>query len=171
MGSTLPLTLFVTRLIVIPGQLTAYYLEYFSSHATYLLSHSFLSWLFEAPYNITPPYLIGRVYPQAGVDANANIWADAMANFGIAGVIPITIALGVLLWVLDSVASGRDLRVIGPVVGLAGLYLANGALFTQILTGGVALIVGLSVLMPRDPISPQGPQPRGRVSSIRGGDL
>jgi hypothetical protein len=148
-GSVYPLALFATRLIAIPGQLTAYYYDFFSSHATYLLSHSFLSRFIEARYDIDPPYLIGRLYLHTVVDANANIWADAMANFGLVGIIAFTIILAVVLWILDSVASGRDLRIIGPVVGFAGLYLANAALFTQILTGGIALTVGLVILMPR----------------------
>jgi hypothetical protein len=88
------------------------------------------------------------------MDANANIWADAMANFGLLGIIPFTIAFGVLLWILDSVAWGRDLLVIGPIVGYAGLYLANAALFTQILTGGIALIVALVAMMPKIQTSP-----------------
>ena len=149
-GSTLVLALFVTRVMVIPGQLTAYYYDFFTTHPTYMLGHSFLRWLFQSPYDLDPPYLIGLLYEHKVTDANANIWADAMANFGLAGIIPITLVLGLVLLLLDVVSAGRDGRVIGTVVGVAALsLLANGALFTQLLTGGFGLTVVLAALMPR----------------------
>jgi hypothetical protein len=162
-GSTDALALFVVRIAVVPGQLTAYYYDFFNSHATYLLSWSFLRWFSDPPYAVGPPYLIGTVYFHSpALDANANLWADAMANFGLVGVIPFTIVLGAVLWILDSVASGRDLRVIGPVVALASLsLLTNGALFTQLLTGGIGLIVGFVALMPRSRGPTASAVPRG----------
>jgi hypothetical protein len=171
MNSLYPLALFVTRLIAIPGQLSAYYYDFFSSHQPYLLSESFLRWFISSPYDREAPRLIGRIYTHSAMDANANIWADAMANFGLLGIIPFTIVFGVVLWILDSVASDRDLRVVGPVVGYAGLYLANAALFTQILTGGIALIVVLVALMPKTETSPaltlteSAPDPGSRIAA------
>jgi hypothetical protein len=148
-GSILALALLVARLIVTPGQLTAYYFDFFRSHDPYLLTHSFLHWFGQPPYAVEPPFLIGRVYLSVVVDANANIWADAMANFGLLGVIPFTIILGAVLWFLDSVAIGRDIAVIGCVIGLGGLALANGALFTSLLTAGVGLTIAVVAVMPR----------------------
>jgi hypothetical protein len=149
-GSSLVLALFVTRVMVIPGQLTGYYYDFFTTHPTYMLSHSFLRFLFDQPYDLDPPYLIGMLYEHKVTDANANIWADAMANFGLAGIIPFTLLLGLVLVLLDVVASGRDIRVIGTVVAFAAVsLLANGALFTQLLTGGFGLTVVLAALMPR----------------------
>lgn len=149
-GSIWPLALFVTRLLAVPGQMTAYYYDFFSSHDTYELSRSFLRWFIPAPFDVDPPYLIGSVYlNDPSVDANANIWADAMANFGLVGLVPFTLVLGVVLWLLDSVASGRDLVVIGPTLGLAGITLGNGALFTSILTLGIGLTIVIVALAPR----------------------
>jgi len=149
---------------VVPGQLTAYYYDFFSSHPTYLLSESFLRWFSQPPYSLTAPYVIGTVYfHDPSLDANANLWADAMANFGLIGVIPFTIVLGAALWILDAMASGRDLRVIGPVLALASLsLLANGALFTQLFSGGIGFMIGFAALMPRrgsqtSSVVPQGP--------------
>lgn len=148
-GSIWPLALFVTRLIAVPGQMTAYYYEFFSTHATLELSRSFLRWFIPAPYDVDPPYLIGAVYLHSPTtDANANIWADAVANFGLLGIVPFTIVLGVVLWILDSASSGRDLSIIAPTLGLAGITLGNGGLFTSILTLGIGLTIGLIVLLP-----------------------
>jgi hypothetical protein len=154
-GSLWPLALFVTRLIAVPGQMAAYYFDFFSSHETYLLSHSFLRLFIASPYDVDPPYLIGAVYLHSPTtDANADLWADAMANFGLIGIIPFTVVLGGVLWVLDSVSSGRDLRVITPLLGLVGITLGNGALFTTILTLGVGLTILLIALMPTVPDDP-----------------
>jgi hypothetical protein len=149
-GSIWPLALFVTRLLAVPGQMTAYYYDFFSSHSTYELSRSFLRWLIPAPFDVDPPYLIGAVYlNDASIDANANIWADAMANYGLVGIVPFTLVLGGVLWLLDSIAAQRDLLVVGPTLGLAGITLGNGALFTSILTLGIGLTIVFVVLMPR----------------------
>ncbi len=152
MGSDLALSLFVTRMIAIPGQLTAYYFDFFTSHDPYLLTHSVLHWFGTPPYDVEPPFLIGRVYLHFVVDANANIWADSMANFGLLGVIPFTILLAIVLSILDSAAVGRDLAVIGSVLGLAGLALANGPLLTSLLTAGIGLTILVIAVMPRGPI-------------------
>lgn len=148
-GSIWPLALFVTRLLAVPGQMTAYYYDFFSSHSTYELSRSFLRWFIPAPFDIDPPYLIGALYlNDASIDANANIWADAMANFGLVGIVPFTVVLGGILWLLDSIAARRELLVVGPTLGLAGITLGNGALFTSILTLGIGLTIVFVVLMP-----------------------
>lgn len=144
-----PLALGVVRMLALPGQLASYYFDYFSTHQTYELSRSILRWFIESPYEIEAPYLIGAIYLHAHVDANANLWADAMANFGVVGILSFSAVLGGILWVLDSVAAGRDLVVIAATLGLAGMSLANGALFTSILTFGVGLTIVLAALMPR----------------------
>jgi hypothetical protein len=148
-NSTWPLALFVTRLLAIPGQMTAYYYDFFSSHATYELSRSVLRSFIDTRYDVDPPFLIGFVYLREEISANANLWADSMAQFGLVAVIPFTLILGAIAWFLDSVGLGRDLRVIGPTMGLAGISLANGALLTSIMTFGIGLAIGLTLLMPK----------------------
>jgi hypothetical protein len=148
-GSLWPMALYAVRLLALPGQLTAYYLQFFTTHPTYELSQSFLRWFVQAPYAVDPPELIGAVYFHTTVNANANMWADALANFGLAGVVPFSVLGGALWWLLDSVAGDRDMHVIGPTLGIVGLSLANGALFTAILTYGVGLMIVLIGLMPQ----------------------
>ncbi|HEU4671550.1 MAG TPA: hypothetical protein VFS32_01490 [Candidatus Limnocylindrales bacterium] len=147
-GSLFTVSLFVRRLFVVPGQLTGYYYDFFTSHPTYQLSHSVLGFLTDRPYALDPPYLIGLFYERTLTDANANVWADAIANFGLVGVIPFTVLLGALLWLLDSLAAGRDIAILGAGIGFLGIILANGALLTQILTGGLGLAVLLVAVMP-----------------------
>ena len=73
-GSLWPIALYAVRLIALPGELTAYYLDFFTSHTTYELSQSFLRWFTQQPYAVEPPQLIGALYLHTTVNANANMW-------------------------------------------------------------------------------------------------
>jgi hypothetical protein len=98
---------------------------------------------------VEPPYLIGALYfHSASNDANANIWADAYANFGYAGIICFTLLLAILLWLYDSIAVNRDTRLAALAIGLPAFALANGGLLTSLLTNGVVLAMLLTYLMP-----------------------
>jgi hypothetical protein len=137
------------RLLATPGQLAWYYFDYFSIHPGYHLSHSFLRWFVPSDYSVDPPSLIGSVYfPEANPSANANLWADAFANFGFAGIAGFSVVFGLVLWVIDGLGRSRDARVIGPSLAIAGLSLGNSALFTTMLTLGFGLSCALMALMP-----------------------
>ena len=138
-----------TRVFATPGHVGWYFYDYFSTHSLYRLSHSFLSWLGPSAYDVDPPQLIGAVYfHHTGTDANANLWSDAFANFGFAGMIVFTVICGIALLVADALGRGRDPRVAGPMLGIVGLSLASSGLFTTILTQGLALGCILMALMP-----------------------
>jgi hypothetical protein len=138
-----------TRVFATPGHVGWYYYDYFSTHSLYRLSHSFLSWLGPSAYDVDPPQLIGAVYfHHTGTDANANLWSDAFANFGFAGMIVFTVICGISLLVADALGRGRDARVAGPMLGIVGLSLASSGFFTTILTQGLALGCILMALMP-----------------------
>ena len=111
---------------------------------------SILKTLVNYPYAAEPPYLIGALYfHSASNDANANIWADAYANFGYPGIVCFTILFAILLWLYDSIAAGsRNTRVAALAIGLPAFALANGGLLTSLLTNGVALAMLLVYLMP-----------------------
>ena len=149
-GSIWPLAL-TARLFATPGQVGFYYYEYFSGHPSYALSQSFLSWAVSSPYSEDVPLVIGSAYFSEGTNANANIWADAFANFGFAGIVGFTLVIGLFLWIADGLGQWRDARVAGPMLAIAGLSLANAALFTTVLTLGFALGCLLVALMPPAP--------------------
>jgi hypothetical protein len=137
------------RQFATPGQLNWYYFDFFSDHSRYHLSASFLSGVFTMPYSSEPAVLIGQVYfPAEHPHANAGLWADAFANFGTGGVVVFSMVLGLVLWALDGSARDRDIRLIGPMVAIAGLSLAEGALFTTLLTLGLGLACLLVVAVP-----------------------
>jgi hypothetical protein len=143
-------SLFVRRVIITPGLLTGYYFDFFSHNPKLLLSHSVFRFFLDYPYDLSPTHLIGYVYfGSAAMGANANLWADAFANFGYIGLFIFTCILAAFLWLFDSVSSHIDLRFAGMVLGIPAFALANSALLTSFLTHGIALAFLLTYLFPR----------------------
>jgi hypothetical protein len=136
------------RTFATPGHVGWYYYEFFSDHPQYHLSHSFLRWFETNPYGADPPLVIGSVYFHTGTDANSNMWGDAYANFGFAGIAAFTVVCGLVLLVVDALGQRRDVRVVGPMLAIAGLSLGSTGLFTTLLTQGLGLGCVLMVLMP-----------------------
>jgi hypothetical protein len=144
------------RLFAVPGQVAWYYFDYFSIHPADHLAHSFLRW-FDVPsvYGLNPAVLIGQVrYPGFGTDVNAGLWPDAYSNFRFAGMVGLTLLFGLVLLVADGLGRGKDARVVGPLLAMAGLTLADSALFTTLLTHGLGATCVLLALMPPAKLSP-----------------
>lgn len=144
-------SLLLQRVFAVPGLLTGYYFDFFSQHQTAMLGDSRLRFLFPSyPYDLSIPNLIGEVYfGRPDSSANANLWADAYANFGFWGVFGFTFALGFLFWFLDSLARGRDPRIVSLVQGMPGFTLANASLMTSIFTHGIGFLIFMVCLMPK----------------------
>ena len=141
-GSLLLCGLVVQRLTGLPGLLTGFYFLFFSSHPKMLLSHSIFKHFIQSPYGMEPPLLIGTTYfPGSGTYANANLWADAFANFGYVGVFAFTGLLALVLWMYDSITVDHDLRFAALVLGIPAIALANAGLLTSLLTHGIGFAI------------------------------
>ena len=144
-----PEALIGVRMTALPGLLTGYYYEFFSSHPQVHLGHSILKSFVGYPYAVEPPYIIAYTYFHSAImESNANLWADAYANFGYAGIVGSTLLLAVVLWLYDSLAVGRDRRVVALAIALPAFALANTGLLTTLLTHGFGLAMLLVYLMP-----------------------
>jgi hypothetical protein len=152
----IPELLVGVRMTALPGLLTGYYYEFFSSHPQVHLGHSIFKSFVTYPYAVEPPYLIGYTYFHSAIDANANLWADAYANFGYIGIVCFTLLFAIVLWLYDSVAVDRDMRLAALVIGLPAFSLANGGLLTSLLSNGMALAMLLVYLAP--PVAHEKPQ-------------
>jgi hypothetical protein len=138
-----------TRTLATPAEIGWFYYDYFSVHQPYRLSHSFLRSFEARPYIEEPADLIGPLYfAPDKPSANANLWADAFANFRLWGVILFTFALALALLVVDGLGRDRDLRVAGGMLAMVGLSLTNSGFFTVVLTLGLAFGSVLLALMP-----------------------
>ncbi len=149
LGFVLPFSLLVRRLLAVPGSLTGYYYDYFTTHPPYLLSHSILSGIAARPSPLSPPNLIGSVYygnPQ--VSANGNFWADGLANFGLPGIFVATLVLFLVLVVLDAAARGRPVVPVVCLLATACISLSNSALLTSLMTHGLLVAIVIAALWP-----------------------
>ena len=146
-------SLFVRRLLATPGILTGWYYDFFVDRPKALLGHSVLEPWIDYPYDRLPPLLIGRAYfGNEATYANANVWADAFANFGLAGILAYSVLLGLLLWAFDYAAGQRDARtttLAGLMLGVPAFTLTNTALNVSLVTHGVLLAWLVVYFMPR----------------------
>jgi len=144
-------TVLVRRALLTPGRQSFYYFEFFSHNPKVMLSHSVLSGVFDYPYEVPPPRLIGRTYMgRYATNANGNLWADGFANFGMAGMFGASMILAAFCWVYDCVARRTDGRVAAVLLGMPLISLANSALLTTLLTHGLGLALVMLMLHPRN---------------------
>lgn len=148
--------LLLDRWIFNAGQLSGYYLEFFSSHPPAGMTHSSippLQWLFPGPYDLPNGQVIGREYfpplaDGAYTNATAHFWADALASFGTAGVVVASLVAAFLLRFTDSACKGRNRQVAVMSFAIVGLSLTGQGVLTTLLTGGLAPFALLLALMP-----------------------
>lgn len=141
------------RTFSIPGLSIPQYFDFFSSHPLTFGSHvTGINWFINYPYDIDIPRTIGYYYyGQRELTANATFWSqDGLAAFGTIGIVIVTFLAAFILWFLDSVTQGLQIRFV--LTGLVGTILAftNTSLFTTLLTGGLGLFLLVCALMPRD---------------------
>lgn len=142
------LALFVERLVAVPGLLTAYYFQFFSTNPRSHMAFGLLSGFLHSPYPVPPPFLIGRVYfGNPSTSANANIFASGYADFGMWGLFVTAIVLASLFLLIDSISRDNRLFVACLVANMA-IELSNDALSTSLLTGGFGLLLLLLWFMP-----------------------
>lgn len=132
----------VSRGMHLPGLLTSYYLDFFSDHAHVCYADGFLRGIVSSPYAASIPRLIGEVYFWGpDTNANANFWASAFANLGYTGIAVTTLALGGLLYIIDSLAEAGDFVLIASVCGYFGIAWSNVPFETTLLSNGVLCCV------------------------------
>ncbi len=155
-------TSFITRrLFLNSGLLTGFYFDFFSINPKFHLAHSVLRWFLETPYSTAAPLLIGETFIGAGCSANAHMWADAFANFGLPGMVVFSMVLSGVLWFYDSISRGCDHIFAALVLAIPAMALANTALLTTILTHGLGLAIALMFVAPREVTAERPAVPRG----------
>jgi hypothetical protein len=144
-------SIFVRRLILTPGLLSGYYVDFFSDNPKAMFGHSVLSGFVDYPYLASPAQLISTTYFGVGEGrSNANFWTDGFANLGLPGVVLATMLLGSVLWMYDSIAIDLDRRVSTLLLAMPSMALVNSALFTVLLTHGMFVAMLLMHTLPRE---------------------
>lgn len=149
-GSDILNYIIVRRVVIVPGFLTGCYFDFFSNHDFALLGYSILSSFVEYPYQDSPPYIIGEYYfGRSDMSANANFMASAFSDFGIVGCILFSIFIGGVFGLLDRVALDKSsIPEISALLLLPTWTLVDTALFTSLLTHGLAIIIAIVIVMP-----------------------
>ncbi len=128
------------RTLLDPGLLTGFYYEHYSQ-----TRHAGLGYHFGgAGENIpAPSYEIGLVYfGDQHIDANANLWAEGFADFGIPGIFGFTLILATLMWLYDSVAARNRAEFAILLITMQAFAFSNSAPLTVAIThGGIAMTI------------------------------
>jgi hypothetical protein len=147
--STVFTTLFVRRMIFIPGQLTTLYFDFFSTHPHALLGDSLLKGFVRYPYSQGTPNVIGAYYfGGSEMNANANLWADGFANFGYFGMLGATFLTALWLWLVDSSTSIHNRRLAALILCIPSLTLTDSGLLTDLASHGLALALVIMFVLP-----------------------
>lgn len=125
------------RTFMDPGLLTGFYYEHYSQTAHAGLAYHFPQGGEAIP---APSYEIGLVYfGDSHIDANANLWAEGFADFGITGIFGFTLLLATMIWFYDSVAARHNLELAIILVAMQAFAFSNSAPLTVLIThGGLA---------------------------------
>lgn len=142
----------VDRALLVPGSLTGRYLEYFSTHQQGHWADSLLFFAYDYPYDRPLARIIGLEYYLPDTEANTHMWADGYANFGIGGVLFVSLVAAILLYGFNCVAEGRNSMLVIPLAVAAFYSMASSSVLTLLLTHGVGILLVLSVLVPSEPI-------------------
>lgn len=149
-GSLTLTSIFVSRLLIIPGALTAAYLKYFQYRPKAQWGYSFMAPFVNYPYNTTPDFLVGADFSgMQQVTANASLFADGYGNLGYFGIFVEAGVLVLLLWAINLAAARLPVSVSALILLVPTLALVNASVFTSILTSGYAAAIVLMFLLPQ----------------------
>lgn len=146
-GSYVVAELLIRRAMAIPGQLTAYYYEYFSQNPHTMMADGVFGKIFpvESPYALSKSRMIGAVFfGNTESNANANMWASGFADFGYLGMVAVSFIAAMLLRLADSMANNGRFVLACACCSAMGLTWADGALHTSLLSNGIlGLLIAL----------------------------
>jgi len=103
----------------------------------------------ENSHQISPAFLIGKLYfGSEATSANANIWADGIANLGLIGPVVMSLVAAAFLWFVDALSKGKGpFAMLG--VAIPTFAFVNSAFFTSLFTHGFLWALIFIWLVPR----------------------
>jgi len=137
----------------LPAKIQSHYYNFFTNHSFALFSRTRIGFLIDEVYSQPLPIIIGSEYV-SGASANTAYLADGYAQMGFLGLIIVSVILGVLLSIFNSITIVSDPVSLSPII-IPVFSLTNSALTTTLLTHG--LIIGLILCLLYSPDA-NGPQ-------------
>jgi len=140
------------RFFTVPPLTIPQYFDFFQSHPMTHLSHvTGLNMLMDYPYDLDVPYTVGSYFYTDKVGLNSGFWAaDGIAGFGILGVPLVSVFCAIVFWLLDSVSAELDPTFVALVLTYCTVFFGNVSLFTTLITGGLAMLMVIMAVAPRD---------------------
>lgn len=140
------------RLFTVPPLTMPQYFEFFQTHPLTHLSHvTGFNWLIDYPYDLDIPYTIGAYFYGGPVGLNSGFWAgDGITAFGIWGIPIMSVVCASVFWLLDSASAEFDPTFVGLTLTFCTVFFGNVSLFTTLITGGLAAMMLLFLVAPRD---------------------
>ena len=141
------LSIFVRRLLFLPGLLYYNYLDFFSTHPFNLFAENLpFRWFIKSNYTLPLPQVIGVNYwGNPETDANANMFADGFANGGILGIVVIFLLLLFVLKLTDDFSYNKDKLFVYGLLAMPFFSLTNSSLLSTLLTHG--LLISILIIM------------------------
>jgi hypothetical protein len=141
-------SLFARRTLAGPGLLTGFYFDHFSQ-----VSHAGIGYHLHRDASVLDVSReIGLVYfGSSNVDANANLWAEGFADFGVPGILGFTLILAFMIWLYDSIARKCNLELAVLLAVMPAVGLSNSAPTTVLITHGGLAAAMLLYLVPLAP--------------------
>lgn len=151
------LFLVVIRTYGMTGMLMAEYLHFFERHTTTAWSHIHgVNWFITYPYSQPLGLQVGYFYLGHKINANASFWAtDGLAGGGVGGLIVASIALAIVLWVMDWSTQRHSPAMVAAFLSFPMFLLANTSLASLLFSLGLGLAVcAFAVTSPPEKSSP-----------------
>lgn len=139
------------RLITLPAALISQYFDFFRSHPVTHMGHvTGLTAFLGNPYGDIP-YTLGYYYYHGIVGNNVGFWAsDGLVGFGLWGIPALSFVAAGLFWVIDSVTADLDPAYVALALTDTAVVFQNGSLFTTMVSGGLALMLIVFLIAPRE---------------------
>ncbi len=144
--------IFVRRVFVVPGIVTGFYHDFFSSHPLVLLSDGILSPFvpYEFPFDRGVPKLIGDTFiGKEDFHVNVHFLSNSFMHFGYLGMLFFSFIWGLISWFFDSLSRNQPLFLSGTFFCTISFSLANSGLLTSLLSHGILIAVLLFYFLPQ----------------------
>ena len=134
----------IYRLLFLPAAVKFEHYTYFSQHEKLFFSEGLLGKLFGREYfygKLTSGQVVSNYFYNNNNNANTGYLAYSYDDIGFAGIIIASVLLGILIIVLQSALSEKNvLFILPPSVYIFG-QLNDGPLLTAMLTGGILVLL------------------------------
>lgn len=143
-------SLFTRRFLATPGQIAAYYFDFFSEHRFVLLSEGPLQGLVSYPFDLPVAFMLGReIHGVETNSSNVNFFADGFAQGGWLGLLLAGVIFGCILVLIDWAAEGLPVSVGAMLMFLPCIVLGNASILTSLLSHGLVAAMVILALVPR----------------------